>query len=239
MIGRAVAALTLVLLCGGCGGDGEKPATATAPQRSAADLYQALEERDATVAGPAAADAEARLRRDRARARRRLGSRPDFKIPPAAIAGKDADEVWATVIDRITFEVDTPYEPDPRFARLSAGQKALYILRLADAEILNGGFSQFYFNSTGYFAADLPSAARAVGALEHARVATSANRLLAGDDTSVPRQAVQREALLDDVFGAALSRLDGRWAAVDGPTLAQRAATYVRAHPGEFVAARP
>jgi uncharacterized protein DUF4375 len=179
--------------------------------------------------------ADEALERDRARARRRLGDRPDFKIPQRAIAGKDDYETWFTVIERIFLELDTPYRPDPRFERLTPGQRALYVLYWADAEILNGGFSQFYFNSTGYFAPDLPDAAADVGAAGHARLATSANALLASRDREVPRDRVARERLLDRIPMTKLARLDDRWFELDARgVLAHRAARYARSHRPEF-----
>ena len=41
----------------------------------------------------------------------------------------------------MTLELRTPYEADPRYNRLTPGQRALYVLSWADAEILNGGWS--------------------------------------------------------------------------------------------------
>ena len=137
----------------------------------------------------------------------------------------------------MTLELRTPYEADPRYNRLTPGQRALYVLSWADAEILNGGFSQFYFNSTGYFAPDLPASAELVGAPEHARIATRANALLAGERAGVPRARGPREALLDRVPAKDLSDLDERWYALsDRGILPRRTAAYVRRHPAEFLA---
>jgi Domain of unknown function (DUF4375) len=223
-VAPTVAVLALV---GGCGGHDDS-------EQSAADVYQEVRKRDSTEPAPDDSRAEETLRRDRAEARRRFGTRPDFRIPPAAIRGKDDYEVWMAVTDRIFLELKTPYSPDPRFDRLGPGQRALYVLSWADAEIGNGGFSQFYFNSTGYFAPDLPAAAARIGATENARLARAANRLLAGG-AQVPRDRNRREALLDRVSEDALSRIDERWFDTS-ETLAKEAAAYVRRHPHEFLA---
>jgi len=54
--------------------------------------------------------------------------------------------------------------PDPRYARLSAGQRALFALQWPDWEILDGGFDQFWYNDAGWFADELAADARRVGA---------------------------------------------------------------------------
>jgi hypothetical protein len=182
---------------------------------------------------PSRPSAEEALERDRARARRRLGDRPDFKIPQRAIAGKDDYETWFTAIERIFLELDTPYRPDPRLERLTGGQRALYVLHWANSEILNGGFSQLYFNSTGYFAADIPDAAAHVGAAEHARLAAAANAVLAGRGGDVPRNRVARQRLLDGIPQRKFDRIDNRWFDLD-EVLAHRAARYARSHRPEF-----
>ena len=172
--------------------------------------------------------------------RRRLGTRGDFKIPQRALAGKSANDVWWTAIERIFWEfLHDPFD-EPRLQRLTAGQRTLYVLHLTEFELYNGGFDQFYTNSTGYFARDVPRALRRVGAFAHARVAERANAILAGAGREVPRGRAQRIALAERASTEALDEVDEAWYGLgDGTSrrlLARQVAAYVRAHPDEFIA---
>jgi hypothetical protein len=230
---RLIVGLLLVALAAGCGGGEGGSST------SAADRFQQLSEREQADPAPTpdeAAAAEEALKRDIAETRRRLGRRRDFKVPQRAIFDKPDEDVWFTVIERIQLELDTPYEPDPRYERLTRGQRALYALWWANSEIGNGGFDQFYFNSTGYFAPDLPQAARLIGATTYEDLAVRANRVLAGPDGRVPRDRGAREALLDRLPDGALAPLDDGWFDEAAQLeLAKLAAGYVRRHRTEFL----
>jgi hypothetical protein len=237
----AVLVLAAAALGAGCASDDE-PDGGSPSQTSAADAYrEAAEEQGADPTDEAFTSdggdggAKADIVDE---ARRRLGTRADFKIPRAAVRSQKVGDVWWTVIERIYNELKLPYEDDPRYRRLTPGQRALYVLHWADSEIGNGGFSQFYFNSTGWFAADLPELARRAGAHRHARIAEQANAALLGRVADeVPRDRGARQLLLDRVAADAFDPFDDQWFADQDASLAATAARYVRAHPGEFFAA--
>ena len=172
-------------------------------------------------------------------ARRRLGTRDDFKVPQRALAGKSANDVWWTAIERIFWEfLHTPFD-ETRLDQLTAGQRALYLLHLTEAELYNGGFHQFYTNSTGYFARDLPAALRRIGANRHARVAERANAILVGAGKQAPRDRGERITLAEP-RPLAWDAVDEAWYDLGDSTsrrlLARRCAAYVLAHPSEFIA---
>ena len=184
--------------------------------------------------GPGEADIEASLERYRQDARRRLGTREDFKVPRAAAEASD-DLGWA-VIERIFNELATPYEPDPRYFALTEGQRALYALWWTEAEIANGGFHQFFSNSTGFFAADVPAAARLIGADRLAAISERANEVLTGSPlVDVPRERDARSELLEAVDDDAIDELDEPWYdAADG--LHDLIERYIGDHPEDFFA---
>jgi len=77
---------------------------------------------------------------------------------------------------------------------LTESQRAYYVLSILDAEVRNGGFHQYYFNSSGEGAVDAPTLARLVGAEETARVIGRANALFGTDGP--PRNRRQRQRRL-------------------------------------------
>src|SRR3954452_19940235 len=131
----------------------------------------------------------------------------DFRIPREAVQGVSPRELPFKVIEHIWMAFATPFEPDRRYDELTVGQKSIYALLWARAEIDNGGFAQFFTNSTGFFAGDLPVAARAVG-LDPAHVAVfeEANGLFPSGE--VPRERAAREAAFDEISERDPDRLD-------------------------------
>ncbi|RKF38506.1 hypothetical protein BCY89_27195 [Sphingobacterium siyangense] len=54
-------------------------------------------------------------------------------------------------------------------------RQAIYMISRLEAEVNNGGYNQFYFNSSGQFAAALPEALKLVGATKFADLTERAN----------------------------------------------------------------
>jgi hypothetical protein len=68
----------------------------------------------------------------------------DFRIPRELVAGADEHQLVVEAIDRMWWELETPYEPDARLAQASAGQRAVYALAWTASEVGNGGFEQYF-----------------------------------------------------------------------------------------------
>lgn len=60
---------------------------------------------------------------------------------------------------------------------LSKPQQAIYIICLLEAEVNNGGFNQYYYNSSGQFAKLAPGALKLVGATQFAALTQAANKM--------------------------------------------------------------
>jgi hypothetical protein len=87
----------------------------------------------------------------------------------------------------------------------------LYFLTLSwlDAEVQNGGFSQYYFNSSGELAAHAVKAAKAVGATELAGIIREANALFGTGGPDQDRD--KRMDQLSKIDQEALHLLDSRY----------------------------
>lgn len=64
---------------------------------------------------------------------------------------------------------------------LAVGVRSLYVTSLVNHEVCNGGFNQFYFNSTGKFALLAPAAFEFFGANALADVVRAANSVRASE----------------------------------------------------------
>ena len=152
----------------------------------------------------------------------------------SAVAGLRAGPLVRAVVLRPFYE---SADDESGLRRLNEGQRAIYAMYVADFEILNGGFSQFWSNSSGGVANELLPAATLVGTAEFAAIFRDAAALWPGG--KVPRDRTRRETLLDTLDGDKLAELDERYAATQykrKTALANVLAPYIRAHAKQFVA---
>lgn len=87
--------------------------------------------------------------------------------------------------------------------RLNEHERVFFITQTVEQEVNNGGFSQFFFNSSGDFSNEMVEAFTKIGALKTAEICRKALTVF---DGPVPVGREEREALLehldcDDVFG--------------------------------------
>jgi len=166
--------------------------------------------------------------------------RRDLRLPPdGAGALGDEDLVWAVTAP--AFEAadiyGTPEELDETLLLLTPGQRALLAIHWCVSEVCNGGFDQFFANSTGILAAEALDGFRRVGATEYAAIVTEAMNVFEGGVVPLDREGRNRQ--LDsgaDETSSILSKLDDRFY-VDLESLTAIRAEYVRAHLDEFVRA--
>ena len=88
------------------------------------------------------------------------------------------DQLVQTVADnlfsRIPQDGQKMYETVLTFNK---AQQAIFVIWCLDGEVNNGGFNQFYFNSTGQFAPLMPNALQLIGANKYADVVRQANKI--------------------------------------------------------------
>jgi hypothetical protein len=134
--------------------------------------------------------------------------RHDLRIarPSGAVTEATVD----TVFQAINAHYDDYHSDRKLLAQLTPGQRALYLLRVADDEINNGGYEQLLDNDGRVFAREAAAAAHLVGAPRLERLLVQA---LGGSD-------------IDDAW---FSFEDAQHGGVE-----VELAPYVRAHPEEF-----
>lgn len=147
-----------------------------------------------------------------------------------------------SVIQRVWDELDTPYEPDPRLAELSPGQRAAYSMHWIFAEVCNGGFVQCFSNSTGYLLPEAIDGAQLFEAPQWTEVLTDAANTLG---QPYPRDRDERNRRLDSLSSdqqATLDECDDRLYALDATaetSLTALTVRYINEHPDEFFVDAP
>jgi hypothetical protein len=153
----------------------------------------------------------------------------DFRVTRASAA----DQPDWKVVEGIWSALNTPYEADPRLGELTQGQRAIYALKWVEAEVWNGGFAQYFSNSTGFL---WPEAVEGAELLDLPRLAQVLHEAAAPFGQPYPRDRELRESILDllsedyddywDPFDAAFYDLTDRMTAA--------MLDYIDANPAEF-----
>lgn len=167
-------------------------------------------------------------------------------VAPQTIGGflKESEPVgalWPKLLDIVFAE--SPSEG--RLERLSPTAQTLYLVVLFDGELVNGGFVQFFENSSGAYAAETLAALRIIGARRSAELLDSA--LTAFPGRVVPKEQRQRYELLDafklrqprffdnldETYYREVDNLCGK----PGEDIHELLVSFMRAHPEDAVAA--
>ena len=92
-------------------------------------------------------------------------------LTPELLASLSADDVADAVVQHVQLRVGEDWEREPEVVRaLPPGVRAIYTTWLVDAEVNNGGFNQFFFNSSGQYAGDALAGYELLGAEDYAAV---------------------------------------------------------------------
>lgn len=79
---------------------------------------------------------------------------------------------------------------------LSEEERIFYIAQMLEMEVNNGGFSQFFYNSSGNFSNEVVSAFHAIGANTTAAICKKA---LSAFDCEIPVDRDEREKMLNEL----------------------------------------
>ena len=164
----------------------------------------------------------------------------DFRVSRDVLAETSVDElVWRVIqpaYDAVSI-YDGPDVLNKHLAPLTPGQRALLALHWTVAEVCNGGFDQYFINSTG----DLALEARAgVERIQANKTAQLLDRVFdAFPGKSVPLNRDDRiellEAVDEDERDHLFESFDQEFYSLMDSELYPRAGDYIRAHPEEFV----
>lgn len=157
-------------------------------------------------------------------------------LTPELLGSLSADEIADAVVQHVHLRVAGAWGREPQIIRgLSPGVRAIYSTWLVDAEVNNGGFNQFFFNSSGQYAGDALAGYELMGADEYAAVMRSAIATFEIDREQLEPfyEAHTLEAFSESYQHTGLGEIDQRYYAL-GDRIYYAWATFVRDHPGAF-----
>ena len=140
-------------------------------------------------------------------------------------------EVFKVLLPMVARGGDAEYET---FSALSRGLRMLWATLVLDGEVNNGGFNQFFFNSSGQYAMDAVEGFRLIGAEQHAQLTEEAIALFFKEAPKLRRFWRPRtlEGFSESYQHTQSGELDKRYYALPHPSAAR--VRYIREHPAEF-----
>ncbi|WP_316812931.1 DMP19 family protein [Pedobacter heparinus] len=131
-----------------------------------------------------------------------------------------------------------PSDPDQELAyilSLSKPQQAIYITWLLEGEVNNGGFNQYYYNSSGQFAKLAPDALKLVGATQFAVLTQAANKMYEKEKHHITRhQDGTSEGFSKSYYNKPLDEFDDQFYKLKEP-LGELQIAFIRNNKAAFV----
>lgn len=138
----------------------------------------------------------------------KISKRKPKPAPPLVVSVKEAlqmkdpiNALWLALVAAVFTDKD-----NPSTNYLSPVCKNLYLLDVLDREVKNGGFDQFFYNTSGSFCQDIPQALKEVGAVELSSIFDKACSVF--PDGIVPGDSNTRRLLLEELSENAKNQLD-------------------------------
>ena len=143
----------------------------------------------------------------------------------------DSGDATSTVIELDNL-ISQLCEYGERMESLSPAQRVFYLNQSLEREVNNGGFHQFFFNSSGDNADQTVDSLESIGALKTAELLRQAISKFPGG--KVPADADERQVLMiDTLSNEAFQDLDGKFFAYEDP-LTDLNFEWIKKNAGEF-----
>ncbi len=116
-------------------------------------------------------------------------NRPIYKELTEQIIDTTSDEnLLQMVFDNLSEKQPADYEKEyETVMSWNKSRQAIYMIWALEAEVNNGGYNQFYFNSSGQFYMHLPDALRLVGANKFADLTEKANKTFENENEKITK----------------------------------------------------
>jgi hypothetical protein len=145
-------------------------------------------------------------------------------------------ELEYAIVDHVSCKITNYENPLPVLTNLSKGMQMVYSTWWVDAEVNNGGFNQFYWNSSGKLKNIALEGFKILGAEEHYKLMAEANQIQEQQEsrTGKLRQNGSLKDLSKSYKNNPLNALDTRFYELKENVGARRI-KYIREHVEEFV----
>jgi Domain of unknown function (DUF4375) len=117
----------------------------------------------------------------------------ELRISRATVEGLDLESYFWALVEPVW---GAAWENEASLlSTATRGQRALYVVTLCIREVCNGGFEQFFHNTSGMYAADVCKALRLIEAEEHSAAFEKALKVF--PEGLVPLDQEERQSLLE------------------------------------------
>ena len=158
------------------------------------------------------------------------------RLTPDLLASLSADEVADAIVQHVHLRVAGSWGREAEIIRaLPPGVRAIYATWLVDVEVNNGGFNQFFFNSSGQYAGDALAGYELLATEEYAAVMRAAIATYEADRERLEPlyQAHTLESFAESYHHTGLGEVDQRYYAL-GDRIYHVWAVFVQVHPETF-----
>lgn len=161
--------------------------------------------------------------------------------PPTKDTAHAFDECYSKVAQSIYAEMDAIDANEEWYELLSPARRAVVLADQLDGEVNNGGFDQYFLNSSGDGAALAPAALRLLGQEKVAQMVERANAQFPGGPPADRNLRLIQMKILPEQARQVWSALDDEFYKLDlppGGLSAGVAAAYILKHESEFFQSR-
>jgi hypothetical protein len=147
------------------------------------------------------------------------------------------DQVQEMIVERVLAVIGDDWNEEVRIVRaLPRGPRMVYTTRMLQAEVLNGGFNQYFWNSSGRLAEDALASYRLIGAKLHAKLLEEAmeQRRIEEPEMKRLRETGTQQAFSESYKHTKLGAFDRRFRGL-GENADRMRMDYIRSHPQEFL----
>ncbi len=145
--------------------------------------------------------------------------------------GQSLDELLAMEsthrIDSLVLAMEAALEMKAKRVPLSTEERTILAVEGLEREVNNGGYDQFFLNSSKEYAAEIEAALRSIGCLRQADIARRAVAALGIAGAITPASVEEAQAAGGDELTASLGELDQEYYGCDEP-IAERLFAFVK-----------
>ena len=169
-----------------------------------------------------------------------FNNRPIYEELSAEILSATPDNnLEQTVIDYVGTKITDFRDELALVASMSPGIQMVYSTVRLEREVRNGGFNQFFYNSSGQFTEMALKSFRLLGAAEYLKILEKAIAIYVQETASNPRlQELYAKGTIESFFAtyelSSLEKCDDEFFALD-KQLSELRIKYIRSHPQEFI----
>ena len=166
-------------------------------------------------------------------------NRPIHKVLTEQIIDTTSvDNFLFSVFESLSAKLPTDYEKEyGTVMTWNKSRQAIYMIWLLEAEVNNGGYNQFYFNSSGQFYKQLPDALKLVGANKFSDLTIRANNIYEKENSKITKhQDGTIEGFSKSYDDNPLNKFDDEFYDLyNKEELQQIQVDYIRKHKTEFI----